>query len=367
MEYLDFAPRITDKSQIKEFIEADSGVKAQEGKLLSAFDVWWELHSPNLAKLPQTKAVMALRGEFLSSFVQNLEPVGLLDRFKVAGVVASWWEEVKYELRTLSESGFGGLVDSWVDTVKDALEGEEDSKTKTKFDPLNHKLVMKLLPDYLQEITETEAQIAELEQQKEAFERGEDSEDSEGENGEDEAVNVVKEWENRLKTLKFSIKEQRKRISFLSRGKGSIATQKKQGKDTTALEHELAELLLQVEPIEEEITAIEEQLKPYNEIKEKLKEAKATLKTLKAQLMERLDEARQTLSDDECQKLVLGIFKEGIKGELDRYVTAHRQQVIATVEIWWDKYRVTLVDIEKERDAAATRLGDFLRGLGYVS
>jgi hypothetical protein len=27
--------------------------------------------------------------EFLSSFVDSLEPVGLLDRFKVAGVVAS--------------------------------------------------------------------------------------------------------------------------------------------------------------------------------------------------------------------------------------------------------------------------------------
>jgi chromosome segregation ATPase len=92
---------------------------------------------------------------------------------------------------------------------------------------------------------------------------------------------VVKEWENRLKALKYSIQEPRKRISFLSRGKGSIATQKKQGKDTIALEHELAELLLQVEPIEEEITAIEEQLKPYNEIKEKLKGARGSSKAIR--------------------------------------------------------------------------------------
>jgi type I restriction enzyme M protein len=35
----------------------------------------------------------------------------------LTGVVASWWDEVKYELRTLSESDFGGLVDSWVDTI----------------------------------------------------------------------------------------------------------------------------------------------------------------------------------------------------------------------------------------------------------
>ncbi|GAB4371105.1 MAG: hypothetical protein Kow00121_12330 [Elainellaceae cyanobacterium] len=51
--------------------------------------------------------VMELRTELLGSFGLVLEPIGLLDRLKVSGVVASWWDEVKYELRTLSESGFG--------------------------------------------------------------------------------------------------------------------------------------------------------------------------------------------------------------------------------------------------------------------
>jgi type I restriction enzyme M protein len=50
---------------------------------------------------------------------------------------------------------------------------------------------------------------------------------------------------------------------------------------------------------------------------------------------------------------VLAIFKDGLTAELERYVTAHRQQVIVAVENWWDKYRVTLQDIEGERDAAA--------------
>jgi hypothetical protein len=80
-----------------------------------------------------------------------------IDRFKVAGVVASWWDEVKYELRTLSESDFGGLVDSWVDTIRDALEQDDDTqKNQTKFDPLNHKLVVRLMPEYLQEIADAD-------------------------------------------------------------------------------------------------------------------------------------------------------------------------------------------------------------------
>ena len=39
--------------------------------------------------------------------------------------------------------------------------------------------------------------------------------------------------------------------------------------------------------------------------------------------------------------------------ELERYRVAHWQQVIAAVENGWDKYRVTLQDIETERDVAA--------------
>lgn len=191
-DYLDFAPSVTERSQIKAFIESDAGVQATEAKLYGVFSAWWQLHAPGLGELPKTKKVMELRAEFLSSFVDSLEPVGLLDRFKVAGVVASWWDEVKYELRTLSESDFGGLVDSWVDTIRDALEQDDETqKNQTKFDPLNHKLVVRLMPDYLEEIAEAEARIAELEEQKEAFERGEESEAEEGEASEELGITSI--------------------------------------------------------------------------------------------------------------------------------------------------------------------------------
>ena len=33
---------------------------------------------------------------------------------------------------------------------------------------------------------------------------------------------------------------------------------------------------------------------------------------------------------------------------LERYIGAQRQQVVAAFENWWDKYRVTLTEIEQE-------------------
>ncbi|MBN3941967.1 hypothetical protein [Nostoc sp. NMS9] len=353
-DYFDFISPITERSQIKSFIESDAGVQQQEGKLYNVFAAWWQIHSRSLGDLPKTKKVMELRAEFFSSFVDSLQPVGLLDRFKVAGVVASWWNEQRYELRTLSESDFGGLVDSWVDTIKDALEQDDDEKKKqAKFDPLNHKLVGRLMPDYLQDIAEAEAKIAELEQQKSAFEQGDEAEADVEEGEESEAVNIVKDLETDLKYIKNLIQEPKKEFKILK-------------KTPLFNKDKIAELEAFIEENEAEIAQIEAQLKPYKEIVKQLKEAKAELKTLKNELVKRLSAARAALTDEDCHELVLAIFKDGLIAELERYVTAHRQQVIAAVENWWDKYRVTLQDIETERDAAAKKLNEFLQGLGYV-
>ena len=66
------------------------------------------------------------------------------------------------------------------------------------------------------------------------------------------------------------------------------------------------------------------------------------------------------------QELVLSILKADLEKELDRYVAAHRQKVVAAVENEWDKYRMTLRDIELERDAVKGRLDGFLKELDYA-
>ena len=43
-----------------------------------------------------------------------------------------------------------------------------------------------------------------------------------------------------------------------------------------------------------------------------------------------------------------------------------QKQIVAAFENWWDKYRVTLTEIEGRRDEATKALQGFLKGLGYV-
>jgi type I restriction enzyme M protein len=102
------------------------------------------------------------------------------------------------------------------------------------------------------------------------------------------------------------------------------------------------------------------------ELKRELTAAKKTLKALHKTFAERLEDAHASLPPDAIQTLVLDILKADLEKELTRYVTTHRQRLIASLENLWDKYKVTLRDIEGQRDAAKARLDGFLKELGYV-
>jgi len=187
--YYDFVPTLKERREIKTLLMENIQMQAQEEQLRAAFAYWWQNHQHYLHNLPSTQALMLLRADFLATFDETLIPIGLLDRYKIAGVIASWWNESQYDLRTISNLAFPGLIDSWINTVHSALEEPKERKQeKAKKEKkglsngeridfiLSHKLITRLLPEYVQQIAETKDTIADLEQQKEAFERGELSE-----------------------------------------------------------------------------------------------------------------------------------------------------------------------------------------------
>jgi type I restriction enzyme M protein len=287
--YFDFRPDLAAKADIKARIGADPAVKAKESLVTAAFETWWKRNADRLVGLPETNDLMAVRAEFLKTFVDALVPVGLLDRFHVTGVVARWWDGVLFDLKALIARGFAGVLEGWVTTIVTALE-EDGGKS----DPLGHKVVPHLMGDFLGQIAEAEARVAELDGRLQA------NAPAEGEDGEE------------------------------------------------------------VEDDAERLSEAEEK-----ELKRDLAAAKKALKALHKTFAERIEKARAALGPDDVQGLVLRILKGELEKELDRYVAAHRQRVVAAVENWWDKYRVTLRDIERDRDAAKARLDGFLKELGY--
>jgi type I restriction enzyme M protein len=105
------------------------------------------------------------------------------------------------------------------------------------------------------------------------------------------------------------------------------------------------------------------------QLKDWKKQLAALKKEIKAQeqgFAQRLNAAVDALDEIGAAALLLAILRNDMQVILERYVGAQRQQVVATFESWWGKYRVTLVTFEQEREAAASALRRYLQGLGYV-
>ena len=102
-----------------------------------------------------------------------------LDRFKLAGVIATWWTDTLPDFKTLLENGFPGVIDGWVDAIADAVE--DDEAAGPAFDPFAHKLVRRTMADYLERIADAKADIARLKGEKEAFEQSNPPDDADEE------------------------------------------------------------------------------------------------------------------------------------------------------------------------------------------
>jgi type I restriction enzyme M protein len=294
--YFDFRPELATRQALKPAVEANPGLVAKEQAVRDAFEAWWQAHSPRIATLAGAPSLVGLRNELLHSFSEALEPVGLLGRFQVRGIVAGFWADAKYEFLTLMARGAQGVVDAWRTSILTAMD-DEQSKNK----PLDHKLVKFLMADFVQTMAELNARKAELDSQIKAA----TPDKAEGDEGD--------------------------------------ATDAVEGEDAPVVD--------------------EAQLKAW---KQQLAVLKKQIKAAEKGFAQKLNEAVDALEETGAAELLLTIMRNDMQTILDRYVVAQRQQVVAAMEIWWDKYRVTLSDIESGRDTASTALSDFVRELGYV-
>lgn len=291
--YFDFAPALTTRQSLKLAIETNAGLLAREQATQKAFGTWWSEHSPHIAALAGASHFVALRSELLDSFSALLGPVGLLDRFQVRGIVAGFWDQSKFDFLTLMARSAKGVIDAWRTSILAALEDD-----KARDNPLDHKLVRHLLPDFIEALAALEASKVELD----------------------------------------------------SQIKAATPDKSAEGDDVEASE-------------DDENAVDEEQLKAW---KKELSTLKKQLKAQQAAFAEYLNGAVDALDEPQAAALLLDILRHDMQVILDRYIGAQRRQIVSAFENWWDKYRVTLLEIERERDAAAGELQGFLTALGYV-
>jgi type I restriction enzyme M protein len=97
-----------------------------------------------------------------------------------------------------------------------------------------------------------------------------------------------------------------------------------------------------------------------------LTNVKKQLKAQQENFASHLNQAVDGLDEEKAAELLLTILDNDMQAIVERYIAAQRKLIVAAFENWWDKYRITLSEIEQKRDAAAKALQGFLKGLGYV-
>ena len=204
--YFDFVPVVGARSELKNVVGTGEGVLAKEKALGEAVDFWWDEHRIGISHLGKDQQLMQLRTDLLSSFQDAVRPVGLLDRFQVAGVIASWWGETQNDLKTIAARGFTGLVESWEASILNALEDKASHETG-----IDHKFVKRLLPEYLADIEELQAKKADLESVVKAASGGDDEGDGDGEEvGEDFSEEELKAIKKDLAAVRKGLKRLQK-------------------------------------------------------------------------------------------------------------------------------------------------------------
>ncbi|GAA4231282.1 type I restriction enzyme M protein [Streptosporangium album] len=297
-DYYDFLPEGWERTAERLPLLA----KPAEVRLREAFSDWWGRYSKRLVELPESRKVMEIRAELLDSFVAEFKPLGLLDRFELAGTVAAWWGETQYDIKALALNGFEGVVEGWLTTIESAFALDEEEaeywdkqKIATeKRKARDHRVVPALIPEYLTELEEAEAHYTELNAQ--------------------------------YKT----------------------ATAKPSEEDEEADEPETQLSAAELKQLKADVTA-----------------ARRTAGDLEAAFIRRLFEAANALTDDTRRDLVLNVFHTALTIRLTSRTAIARRALEGAFRTWAAKYAVTLRELESERDAATNRLERYLKELGY--
>jgi len=304
-KYFDFEPALDTRQALKPTIESNAGLVAKEAAIRAAFEQWWHDHSARIT---------ALSGQ-----MDNAASLVALRN----DLLASFSQSLE-AIGLLDPFQVRGIVAGfWYQTKYDFLtlmargaKGVADAwrtsivtaleDKASKESPLEHKLVKFLMSDFVEAITELEAKKAELDSQIKAADH-------------------------------------------------------KSAKDAEGEDLDAAEAA--ADDADEESAVDEAQLKAW---KKELAAVKKQLKAKNDSFKQHIDEAVDGLTPEAAAELLLTILHNDMQAIVERYMAAQRKQIVAAFENWWDKYRVTLTEIESKRDEAAKALQGFLKGLRYV-
>ena len=365
--YLAFCPAIDAKTAIKATLDADPHLNQTLAAHQETLEAWWAVARDDFVQLREAcnggRKMPEIRNQLLTTLKDKLIPLSVLDEFKSAGVFVNWWQQIRYDLKTIISTGWhhslipdDRLVAAFFQAEADAIEALE-AKISEAAAELAEALetaqeVAGYEPEEDQKVTATVIKKA----LKELID------DLKGSAG----ASVRKELKD-LKTQDKAIKTIEKRIKD---AKAELKTKT----DELSLKLQLkrlggeefkAESLELIRQVDDQLVALD----PKNKAdKKKITALNKDKVALKARL-DKTDVLLATiggqLTEAEARELILKKIYDLVTNELNRYLNAEKRRLVAVVENLWDKYAVSSRELESQRAGILKTLEGVLQSLGY--
>jgi type I restriction enzyme M protein len=362
--YLAFRPEIGDRPAIRAAIEADAALLGTIAGHHDALGAWWDVARDDFAKLRDGMTLPEVRHELITAFEEKLVPLGVLDEFKSAGVFVNWWQQIRYDLKTIVSTGWHHslipdeyLIDAFFKAEAAAIaqleaaiseaQGELDEAVETAqevaaYEPAEDEtvtaaVIRKALKALIEDLADASGASAEKERQALLAQQ--------------KALAVI---EKRIKDSKATLK------AFTDELALKIELKRSGSHEFTA---ETQALLAQADA----------QFATLDEGKKGDKKKTTALKKDKTALQARLDAVDAILvsiggrlTEGEARTLILKKLCDIASHELTRYLKAETHAVIHAADNLWVKYSESYRDLGDTRERHAATLDGYLKRLNYL-
>ena len=362
--YLAFADAIDNKAAIRAQLEADPKLQQTLATHHSALESWWSVARDDFAELREGRKLPEVRQELLTTLKTKLIPLKVLDEFKSAGVFVNWWQQIRYDLKTIVATGWHHslipddyLIAAFFQAEADEIEALEAAISEAQSE--------------LAEAVETAQEVA-------AYEPDEDEKVT--------AAVIKKALKALIDDLKCSESEsaEKELQTLQAQDKAIKAIEKRIKEKKAALKEKTAELAIKLElkrlggdefkaetnELIAQITAQLTGLDPANKADKRkitaLNKDKTALAARLAKTDALLEAIGGRLTEEQARQLILKKLYDIANAELNRYLSAEKRALIAVVENLWDKYAVSSRELEQARMETLKTLDGFLERLGYL-
>jgi type I restriction enzyme M protein len=361
--YLAFREQIDAKSAIKTKLDADPALQQVIASHHTVLEAWWSVAREDFAQLRDGRKMPEVRHELLTTLKGKLIPLGVLDEFKSAGVFVNWWQQIRYDLKTIISIGWHHslipdeyLIAEYFQAEADEIEaleakiseaqGElaeavEAAQEVVAYEPdedekVTAAVIRKALKELIDDLQESPGASARKELQ--------DLKDQ------DKTITAI---EKRIKDAKATLKAKADALEL------KLQLKRLGGDDFKAESREL------IQQVDAQLSGLDPKDKRDKGKITALKKDKKTLVTRVAKTDAILSEIGDQLSEAEARRLILKKLYDIARTELDRYLNAEKRILVQAVENLWEKYAVSNVMIEAERETTLKTLVGFLSDLGY--